>query len=101
MDIDQVKTILKKNETKNYNDSRQILKNKNNVMHGNEIGVVLSIINNNLFEVFIHAKIDNEVFSQILYSTFNTIIEANEYYDKLLKYIINYDIEGIIAEIKN
>ena len=101
MDIDQVKTILKKNETKNYNDSRLILKNKNNVMHGNEIGVVLSIINNNLFEVFIHAKIDNEVFSQILYSTFNNIIEANEYYDKLLKYIINYDIEGIIAEIKN
>ena len=101
MKIDDVVKILKNYVKNNSNDSRQIIKYKNNVEYGNEIGIVLSNIDNSIFEVFIHAKINNEVLSQLLYSTFNNIEEATKHYDKLEKYIINFDLEGIVKEIKD
>ena len=98
--VDIVKT-LRENVTRNNNDSRQIIKHKNNIEYGNEIGIVLSNIDNSTFEVFIHAKINNEVISQLLYSTFNNIDEATKHYNKLEKYIIDFDLEGIVKEINN
>ena len=101
MKIDDIVKTLKENVTINNNDSRQIIKNKNNVEYGNEIGIVLSSIDNSIFEVFIHAKINNEIMSQLLYSTFNDIDEAVIYYNKLENYISNFDLEGIVKEINN
>ena len=101
MKIDDIVKTLKENVTINNNDSRQIIKHKNNVEYGNEIGIVLSSIDNSIFEVFIHAKINNEIMSQLLYSTFNDIDEAVIYYNKLENYISNFDLEGIVKEINN
>ncbi len=101
MKIDDIVKTLKENVTINNNDSRQIIKHKNNVEYGNEIGIVLSSIDNSIFEVFIHAKINNEIMSQLLYSTFNDIDEAIIYYNKLENYISNFDLEGIVKEINN
>lgn len=100
MKEDIIVKVLKDNATKNNTDSRQIIKHKSNVEYGNEIGIVLSNIDNSIFEVFIHAKINKEVISQILYSTFNNINDATNYYNKLEKYIIDFDLEGITREIK-
>lgn len=99
--MEDIVKILKSNVTKNNNDNRHIINFKNNVEYGNEIGIVLSNIDNSIFEVFIHAKINNEIISQLLYSTFNNIEEATKHYDKLEKYIINFDLEGIVKEIKD
>ena len=85
MNIDDIVEILKKNVTSNNDDSRQIIKHNNNVEYGNEIGIVLSNIDSSIFEVFVHAKINGEVMSQLLYSTFNNIDEANKYYNKIEK----------------
>lgn len=101
MKIDDILKILKNNVTKNFSDSRQIIRHKNNVKYGNEIGIVLSNIDNSIFEVFIHAKINNEILSQLLYSTFNNIDEATKYYNILEKYILDFDLEGIAKEINN
>lgn len=101
MNIDNIVKKLKNNVTINNNDSRQIIKYKNNAEYGNEIGIVLSNTDNSIFEVFIHTKINNEIISQLLYSTFNNIEEATKYYDKLEKYIIDFDLEGIVKEINN
>ena len=101
MKVEDIVKIFKDNATTNKNDSRQIIKNNNNVKYNNEIGIVLSNIDNSTFEVFIHAKINNEIISQLFYSTFNNIDEANKYYNKLEKFIIDFNLEGIIGEIKN
>lgn len=101
MNIDNIVKVFKENESKHPDDSRQIIKNKNNVMYGNEIGVVLSNIESKIFEVFVHAKINGEVISQILYSTFNSINDAIEYYNRLERYIIDFDMKGLISEINN
>lgn len=101
MKTNNVVEVLKENASDNDNDSRQIIKYKNNVDCGNEIGIVLSSIDDSIFEVFIHTKINKEIISQVLYSTFNNINDANNYYNKLEKYIIDFDLEGIVREIKN
>ena len=46
-------------------------------------------------------KINNEVLSQLLYSPFNKLDEATKHYNKLEKYIIDFDLEGIVKEINN
>lgn len=101
MKFEDIVKILKDNVTTNKNDSRQIIKYKNNVKYGDEIGIVLSNIDNSIFEVFIHAKINNEIMSQLLYSIFNNIDEATQYYNKLEKYINDFDLVGLVKEIKN
>ena len=101
MNDDEILNILRKNSTKHPNDSRQIIKYKNNVLYGNELGVVLSNINNDTFEVFIHFKYNKEVISQILYKTFDNIIEATDLYNRYETYVINFDIEKIIEEVNN
>ena len=101
MKTDDIVKILKGNVSKNNNDSRQIIKHNNNTKYGNEIGIVLSNIDKSTFEVFIHAKINNEIISQLLYSTFNNIDEATNHYNKLEKYINDFNLEGIVKEIKN
>lgn len=101
MKIDDIVKILKSNVSKNNNDDRQIIKHKNNTEYGDEIGIILSNIDNSIFEVFIHAKINKEVISQLLYSTFTNIDEATQYYNKLENYITDFDLEGIVNEIKN
>ncbi len=101
MKTDDIVKILKSEVSKNKNDSRQIIKHINNTKYGNEIGIVLSNTDNSIFEVFIHARINNEIISQILYSTFNNIDEAFKYYNKLENYISNFDLEGIVKEINN
>ena len=101
MKIDDIVKILKSNVSKNKNDNRQIIKHKNNTKYGDEIGIVLSNIDKSTFEVFIHAKINNKIISQLLYSTFNNIDEATQYYNKLEKYITDFNLEGIVNEIKN
>ena len=69
------------------------------IEYGDEIGIVLSNIDKPTFEVFIHAKINNKIISQLLYSTFNNIDEATQYYNKLEKYITDFDLEGIVNEM--
>ena len=99
MKNDQVIDILKNNAEEHLNDSRQIVKHKNNSLNGNQLGVVLSNIENTTFEVFIHSKINGEVISQILYKTFNNIDDSTTYYNKLEEYVINFDLQSIIDEI--
>ena len=99
MKNDQVIDILKNNAEEHLNDSRQIVKHKNNSLNGNQLGVVLSNIDNTTFEVFIHSKIDGEVISQILYKTFNNIDDSTMYYNKLEEFVINFDLQSIIDEI--
>lgn len=99
MTDDEILNILRNNSIKHPNDNRQIIKYKNNVLYGNELGVVLSNINNDTFEVFIHFKYNKEVISQILYKTFDNIIEATDLYNRYETYVINFDIEKIIKEI--
>ena len=99
MNDDNIVKILKANAEKHVDDSRQIIKHKNNVMYGNQIGVVLSNINNDTFEVFIHLTINKEVISQVLYTTFNNITDATNLYSKYEKYIIDFDIRSILEEI--
>ena len=100
MDNERLIEILKKNAIKHPNDSRQIIDYKDNVMYGNQIGAVLSNIDNKLFELFIHAKINNEVISQLLYKSFNNIDEAKRLYIKYEKYIIDFDMKSIINDIE-
>ena len=99
MKNDQVIDILKNNAEEHLNDSRQIVKHKNNSLNGNQLGVVLSNIENTTFEVFIHSKINGEVISQILYKTFNNIDDSTTYYNKLEEFVINFDLQSIIDEI--
>ena len=99
MKNDQVIDILKNNAEEHLNDSRQIVKHKNNSLNGNQLGVVLSNIDNTTFEVFIHSKINGEVISQILYKTFNNIDDSTTYYNKLEEFVINFDLQSIIDEI--
>ena len=99
MKNDQVIDILRNNAEEHLNDSRQIVKHKNNSLNGNQLGVVLSNIDNTTFEVFIHSKIDGEVISQILYKTFNNIDDSTMYYNKLEEFVINFDLQSIIDEI--
>ena len=99
MKNDQVIDILKNNAEEHLNDSRQIVKHKNNSLNGNQLGVVLSNIDNTTFEVFIHSKIDGEIISQILYKTFNNIDDSTMYYNKLEEFVINFDLQSIIDEI--
>ena len=99
MENDQVIEILKKNVVKHPNDSRQIIKHKNNLLYGNQFGVILSNIDLTTFEVFVTAVIDKEVISPILYTTFNNINEATDYYNKLEQYIIKLDMDSIVNEI--
>ena len=100
MNIDNIVEVLKSNAEKHPNDSRQIIKYKNNVIFGNEFGVILSNVDGKIFEVFIHATINKEVISQIVYTTFNNINEANKLYEELEEYIINNDIKSIIDRIQ-
>lgn len=100
MNIDTIVKIFKKNAEKHPNDSRQIIKHKNNVLYGNQYGIVLSNIENKLFEVFMTAVIDKEVISQINYTTFNNIKEATIYYNKLEEYITNLDFNSIVNELE-
>ena len=99
MKNDQVIEVLKNNAEEHLNDSRQIVKHKNNSLYGNQLGVVLSNIDNTTFEVFIHSKINGEVISQILYKTFNNIDDSTMYYNKLEEFVINFDLQSIIDEI--
>ena len=99
MKNDQVIDILRNNAEEHLNDSRQIVKHKNNSLNGNQLGVVLSNIDNTTFEVFIHSKINGEVISQILYKTFNNIDDSTMYYNKLEEFVINFDLQSIIDEI--
>ena len=99
MKNDQVIDILRNNAEEHLNDSRQIVKHKNNSLNGNQLGIVLSNIDNTIFEVFIHSKIDGEVISQILYKTFNNIDDSTMYYNKLEEFVINFDLQSIIDEI--
>ena len=99
MKNDQVIDILKNNAEEHLNDSRQIVKHKNNSLNGNQLGVVLSNIDNTTFEVFIHSKINGEVISQILYKTFKNIDDSTMYYNKLEEFVINFDLQSIIDEI--
>lgn len=101
MKLDKIVETLKKNATKHPNDSRQIIKYKNDVFYGIQIGSVLSHIDYKLYEVFIHFKINDEVISQVLYTTFNNIKDATVYYNHLEEYVTNFDIESIIKEIEN
>ena len=100
MDNERLIEILKKNAIKHPNDSRQIIDYKDNVMYGNQIGAVLSNVDNKVFEVFIHAKINNEVISQLLYKSFTNIEEAKKQYNKYEKYIIDFDMNSIINDIE-
>ena len=100
MNIDDIIEVLKSNAEKHPNDNRQIIKYKNNVIYGNEFGVILSNVDDKIFEVFIHATINKEVVSQILYTTFNNIYEANKLYEELEGYIVNNDIKSIIDRIQ-
>lgn len=100
MNVDNIIKVLKSNAKKHPNDSRQIIKYKNNVIYGNEFGVILSNVDDKIFEVFIHATINKEVVSQILYTTFNNIYEANKLYEELEGYIVNNDIKSIIDRIQ-
>ena len=100
MDIDGIIDILKKNAEKHPNDNRQIIKFKNDVFCGIQIGSVLSHIDYRLYEVYIHFKINDEVISQVLYTTFNNVKDATEYYNRIEEYIINFDIESILKEIE-
>ena len=99
MKNDQVIDILKNNAEEHLNDSRQVIKHKNNSLYGNQLGVVLSNIDNTTFEVFIHSKINGEVISQILYKTFKNIDDSTMYYNKLEEFVINFDLQSIIDEI--
>ena len=99
MKNDQVIDILRNNAEEHLNDSSQIVKHKNNSLNGNQLGVVLSNIDNTTFEVFIHSKINGEVISQILYKTFDNIDDSTTYYNKLEEFVINFDLQSIIDEI--
>ncbi len=99
MKIEDVIKIFKTNETKIIDDNRSIIKYKNNVELGIELGVVLSK-NSKIYEVFIHSKIENEVISQILYSTFDNEEDAEKYYNQLEQYIVHFNIDEIVNEIK-
>ena len=100
MNIDKVLELLKDKAEKHPNDSRQIIKHKSNVLYGNQYEIVLSNIDNSIFEVFLTAVINGEVISQINYCTFKNIEEATNYYNKFEKYIINLDLESIVDEIQ-
>ena len=100
MNIDNIVEVLKSNAEKHPNDSRQIIKYKNNVIYGSEFGVILSNVDDKIFEVYIHATINKEVISQISYTTFNNIYEANKLYEELERYIVNNDIKSIIDRIQ-
>ena len=91
--------ILKNNAEKHLNDNRSIIKYKNDVFYGNQIGIVLSHINYKTYEVFLHFKINDEVISQVLYTIYDNIKDATNYYDYLEEYVIKFDIESIIKEI--
>ena len=99
MKIEDVINIFKSNETKNKNDNRKIIKYKNNVESEIELGVIFAKTNN-IYEVFIHSKINNEVISQILYKLFDNKLLGEKYYNKLEQYIIDFNIDGIVDEIK-
>ena len=108
MNIEELEKLLEIKSVKDKNDKRTIIdfKNniidfKNNIEDGNEIGVVLSTINQEVYEVYIHITIDQKVYSKLLYTTFNNIEEAQEHYKELEEYVINYDVKTLIDRIKN
>lgn len=100
MNINELEIILENNSVKDINDKREIVKFKNNIEDGNEIGVVLSFVEKNKYEVFIHITIDNKVYSKLLYSTFDDIEKASNKYEQLEKLIIEYDVKTLIKMIK-
>lgn len=100
MNIDDLDKLLEKEAVKDNNDDREIIKFKNNIELGNEIGSILSTLKGSIYEGYIHMTINNKVYSKLLYKTFNNINDATNYYNKLEKLVIDYDIKQIIEEIK-
>ena len=101
MNIEELEKLLEIKSVKDKNDERTIIDFKNNIEEGNEIGVVLSTINQEFYEVYIHITIDQKVYSKLLYTTFNNIEEAQKHYKELEGYVINYDVKTLIDRIKN
>ena len=101
MNMNDLHILLENNSIKDTNNDREIIKFKNNVEFGNEIGSILSTIKGKIYEVFIHITIEKKVYSKLLYKTFDNINEAEKYYTKLEKYITDYDINNIINDINN
>lgn len=101
MNIEELEKLLEENSAKDENDDREIIKFKNNVEYGNEIGSILSTIKGKIYEVFIHVTVEGKAYSKLLYKTFDKIEDATNYYNKIEKYIIEYNIKSIIDEIKN
>ena len=99
MKIEDVIKVFKSSETKNIDDNRTVIKYKNNAELGIELGVVLSK-SNKKYEVFVHSKIENEVISQMLYSIFDNEEDAEKYYNHLEQYIVHFNIDEIVNEIK-
>ena len=101
MNIEESEKLLEIKSVKDKNDERTIIDFKNNIEEVKEIGVVLSTINQEVYEVYIHITIDQKVYSKLLYTTFNNIEEAQEHYKELEEYVINYDVKTLIDRIKN
>lgn len=101
IDKNELITILKSAESKHKNDDRKILQYRNEIIFGNEMGIVLSNIDENKYDVFLHAKIDNTVISQILYEEFDNIEDATNYYKEYEEYIINNNLREILNKIND
>ncbi len=99
MKIEDVIKLFKIDEIKNIDDNRTVIKYKNNVQSGIELGVVFSK-SDKTYEVFIHSKINNEIISKLLYRTFDNKKDGERYYSQLEQYIINFNIDEIVNEIK-
>lgn len=99
MKIEDVIKLFKIDEIKNIDDNRTVIKYKNNVQSGIELGVVFSK-SDKTYEVFIHSKINNEIISKLLYHTFDNKKDGERYYSQLEQYIINFNIDEIANEIK-
>lgn len=88
IDNEKLINILKTAQSNNKNDEREILDHYINIIEGNEMGVVLSSIDKKNYEVFLHARINKEVISQILFSSYNNVDDAYDrfnYYKNLLE----------------
>ena len=101
MKIEDVIKIFKIYKTSNKNDNRTIVEHKNNIINGIEIGVVLSKIEKNEYEVFLHSKYKNEVISQIYYKKYKVKEEAFKSYRVMEQYITDNQLDKIVFMIEN
>ena len=90
--------ILEKHIINHPKNDSNIIDYLNKILYGIEFGVVLTSFDDK-YEVYIHVKIEDDIYTNINYRIFDNIESAKKYYNKYKDAILTEEFEYIINYI--